>query len=444
MKSKPILIILLAALSIQGYAQSTEELIRARVVAGETPGIAVATYKNGEIKYYTFGYADVAGGRKVDSKTLFEIGSVTKTFTTTMLAVLAEEGKISLTDEIQKYLPAEVTIPTRADKSITFLDLATAHSGLPRLPDNFNPADSENPYIDYTEVSLFYFLSGYTLTRDIGSKYEYSNLGMGLAGVLVTKIDKRTYRESVTARILSPLKMSSTFINTPGRTDKNSATGYSGKRAVKAWTWNDQSCLQGAGGLLSNAEDMMRYLIANLNPSDNILGKAMTNAQQPKSDAGPRSKIALGWHLRNNIVWHNGGTGGFKSFVGFDPTKKVAVVVLTNSNTGADDLGFHLLDSAMAVKKLRMETAVESKVLVQYPGTYEITPAFSIEVTLDKSQLAIQATGQPKIEIYPESDTKFFLKVVDAQIEFFKNGQGEVEKLVLYQGGQSQNARKVK
>lgn len=243
----------------------------------------------------------------------------------------------------------------------------------------------------------------------------------------------------------TPLKMQSTFLNTPGRKDKNVATGYSGKQAVKPWTWTDQSAIQGAGGLLSNAEDMMKYLLANLNPGTNTLGKAMSASHQPQADAGGANmKIGLGWHIRNDIVWHNGGTGGFRTFAGFDPKKKMAVVILTNSGMGADDLGFHLLDATIPLKKIRKPITIDTLVLSQYPGTYEITPAFSIDVTLEKDQLFIQATGQSRFEVYPESESKFFLKVVEAQIEFMKNEKGGIEKLILYQNGKAQDGKKIK
>lgn len=436
-KTLLILIVLFLALPPALHAQTDEELIKGRVDAGETPGIAVAIYRDGKTTYYAFGYADVAGKRVPDSKTLFEIGSITKTFTTIVAAQLAQEGKLSLSDPAQKYFPEGSTLPTRGDKVITIEDLASARSGLPRMPHNFKPADNENPYIDYTAANLFDFLNGYQLTRDIGSLYEYSNLGMGLLGVIVSRVDGKPYRDVVTARILKPLKMNSTFLNTPGRTDKNSAIGYSDGKPVKAWTWSDESAMQGAGGLLSNTEDMMKYLLANMNPPDNSLGKAMKEAHKPRMDAGRNNvKIGLGWHLRNKIIWHNGGTGGFRTFAGFEPEKKMAVVVLTNSGIGADDIGFHLMDETIPLKTIRQTAAVPVNVLQSYVGVYEFSPQFSIEVTLDNGQLAAQATGQGKANLYAESEVKFFYKIVDAQVEFMKDSSGAIEKMLLYQNGQ--------
>ncbi len=443
MKNFRIALFVMAVLAgLPAASQTIEAILQERIDAGETPGIVAAVFKDGKTTYYAYGYADVAAKRPVDSKTLFEIGSITKTFTTITLAHLAEEGKLSLDDPAQKYLPSGVTMPSRNDKVITLTDLASARSGLPRMPNNFTPADGENPYLDYTEDKMFAFLTGYTLTRDIGSQYEYSNFGMGLLGVLVSRVDGKTYREAVTAHILKPLKMNSTYLNTPGRSDKNSATGYAENKAVKAWTWSDASSMQGAGGLLSNAEDMMKYLLANMNAADNSLGRAMKNAHRTRFDIGGPSKmkIGLGWHIRNDaVIWHNGGTGGFRTFAGFDPAKKMAVVILTNSGAGADDVGFHILDESVPLKKIRKPVPVASEILKSYIGSYEITPQFQIEVSLDGEQLGAQATGQPKFNLYAESDTKFFLKVVDAQVEFKKDSTGNIEKLILYQGGQALN-----
>lgn len=439
---KTILLCLLGVLISAGsYAQEIEALLKERVDAGETPGIVVAVHQKGMTTYYNYGYANVASQQRVDSKTLFEIGSITKTFTCICLAQEVEEGKLQLSDPAQKFLPAGAKMPTRGDKQITFEDLASARSGLPRMPSNFTPADDQNPYLDYTDDKLWQFLNDYTLTRDIAVQYEYSNLGMGLLGVLVAKINGKTYRETVSQRILKPLNMQQTFMNTPGRKDKNSATGYSGKEPVKAWTWNDASCMQGAGGLLSNAEDMMKYLLANLNPPKSSLGRAMKNSHQARMNIAGKvpMKIGLGWHIRNNITWHNGGTGGFRTFAGFDPDKKMAVVVLTNSTTGADDLGFHLLDETIPLKTIRKVIAVDPAVLQTYVGSYEFSPQFKIDITLDGGQLNAQATGQDKFLIFPESETKFFLRVVDAQVEFVKGANGQIEKMILYQNGLAQN-----
>jgi hypothetical protein len=220
------------------------------------------------------------------------------------------------------------------------------------------------------------------------------------------------------------------------------ATGYADKLPMKAWTWSDESVITGAGGLVSNAEDMMKYVVAQLN-STQSLSKIFSITHQSQADAG-KMKIGYGWHIRDeDVIWHNGGTGGFRSFTGFNKKTSTGVVILTNSTTGADDLGFHLLNNKYELKALRKAIAVDNSVLKQYMGTYEISPAFKISVLLEGNNLLIQATGQPKINIYAETESKFYLKVVDARIEFERNTSGEVDRLVLFQNGAVMTGKKI-
>lgn len=436
-------LLLLLCTSFVAHGQSIEEKIKQRVTLQETPGIAVGIYEDGKITYYVFGVANLQTGEAVSSKTLFEIGSITKTFTTSMAAVLSVEQKLSFSDPAQKYLPAKMVLPEKNGKVITLEHLATATSGIPRMPYNFSPADPSNPYVDYREEQLGMFLSTLELQRDPGSQYEYSNAGMGILGYILTRMKEKPYGKLVGELITKPLEMNHTFVSGQ-RTEKGLATGYTGLTPAPAWTWDDQSVLTGAGGIVSNAEDMMKYLVAQLETKNDNLAKAFALAHTPHADAGAM-KIGYGWHIRDgSIVWHTGGTGGFRSFAGFDKNKKKAVVVLTNSVTGADDLGFHLLNSEIPLKVLKPFVSVAPDVLKKYVGTYELTPGFNIEVTLDQNALLIQATGQPRINIYAESDTKFFLKVVDAKIDFMLDANGNVERLILHQNGASMPGKKIK
>jgi len=148
------------------YGQNIDSLVNLRVEWGDTPGIAAAFYANGKTTYYSHGFANAETKEMASAKTLFEIGSITKTFTTLLTALMIEKGKISLDDPIQKFLPANVRVPESGGKKITIENLATARSGLPGMPDNFAPADSQNPFIDYAKKQLYEFLNKYTLTRE--------------------------------------------------------------------------------------------------------------------------------------------------------------------------------------------------------------------------------------------------------------------------------------
>jgi hypothetical protein len=162
-------------------------------------------------------------------------------------------------------------------------------------------------------------------------------------------------------------------------------------------------------------------------------------------------QVGLNWHIQSvgekRIVWHNGGTGGFRTFIGFDPDERVGVVVLTNSAHGADDIGFHLINTAIPLTEPpRERTAVEVdvEILATYVGEYEVAPNLSFVITLEDDGLHVQPTGQNKAPIFPESETEFFFSVVDAQITFQRDDTGKVTGLVLHQGGQNVPGRKVK
>jgi hypothetical protein len=197
---------------------------------------------------------------------------------------------------------------------------------------------------------------------------------------------------------------------------------------------------------------MLTFVAANIAPRGDRLGQAFQQMQVSRHDAGapqpgrPEMHIGLGWHIRKTadgeIIWHNGGTYGFHSFAGFDAKKRTGVVVLHNSGMSIDDIGFHLLDASIALGTAkvprvqpRKEITVAADVLARYAGVYQLTPAASITVTTDKDILCIQLTGQGRVRVYPESETAFFLKVADAQIEFTRDAAGAVTGLVLHQNG---------
>ena len=426
------------------HGQTFEELCKQRVEMDETPGIAVAIYENGKVTYLSYGLANIETKEAVSSKTLFEIGSITKTFTCTALANLVVKNEMKLEDSAQAYLPSMIVLPKKNGKKITILNLATARSGLPRMPTNFSPKDPQNPYIDYTEKELFALLSTVELNAEPGAQYEYSNLGMGLLGCIIAKKKGTTYSQLVKEIILTPLEMKQTFISGE-HNDKLLAAGYTDKTKMKAWTWTDQSVIVGAGGLVSNVEDMMKYLVAQFNTNDATLKKTFELARQERATAGNLTyQMALGWHIADHkYIWHNGGTGGFRSFAGFDPENKRAIVVLTNSTNGADDLGFHWLNSVYPLKTLKPSITIEAAKLKEYEGVYEINPQFKITVTAEGTSLKAQATGQPQFSLYAEAVDKFFLKVVPAKIDFGRDDTGKVIKLTLFQNGATIEGKKV-
>lgn len=415
-------------------------------------GIVVGLVDEKGVRVITYGKASQDSKLALDGNSVFEIGSVTKVFTATLLADMAERGEVSLSDPISKYLPKTVKTPTRDGKEITLFDLATQTSGLPRLPTNFAPKDPQNPYADYSVEQMYAFLSGYSLTRAIGETYEYSNLGVGLLGHILALRAGTDYETLVRKRICQPLGMSDTKIKLTPEMLPRLATGHNpALKPVPNW---NLPTLAGAGALRSTVNDMLKFVAANLGLTKSPLLVAMQKAQQSQRETGQADlSIGLNWHILkkfdSEIIWHNGGTGGYHSFIGFDRKTRRGVVVLSNSANDIDDIGRHLLVSQYPLAKIEppkehKAIQLDPKIFDAYIGEYLLVPGFSLVFTREGYKLFMQPTGQSKVEIFPESETDFFLTVVDAQVSFVKDDKGQVNEAILYQNGRKLPAKKIK
>ena len=403
---------------------------------------------DGTRRVFTAGKAD-NGALQLDANTVFEIGSISKTFTNALLADMVRRGEVTLDQPVQSLLPATVKVPTRNGKQITLLDLATASSGLPRMPSNFKPKDAGNPFADYTVDLMYQYLNGYTLTRDIGSLYEYSNTGMGLLGHALALRLKKSYFQAIEERVLKPLGMRDTRIELTPDMQRRLALGHDPVGKVVP-NWDFTESITAAGSIRSTVADMFRFLAANLDSTSKPLGPtlAVTHGSRRPTTI-PNMTIGLAWHILKGpggtIVWHNGGTGGYRTFVGFDVAKRVGVILLTNSAISADDVAFHLIDSLVPLSKpptKHAEVAIDASILPRYTGTYQVAPEFALTVTVENGALMVAATGQGKLRAYPESEKDFFVKEVDASITFVMDG-GRVTGLVLHQPQGDQTAKRV-
>ena len=412
-----------------------------RVESGRAVGMVTGIVDEKGRQVLAAGRVSLDSPQPPDGDTVYEIGSVTKVFTSLILADMIEKGEVKPDDPVSKFLPATVKVPSRNGREITLLDLSMQVSGLPRLPDNLNPADPANPYADYDAPKLYDFLSRYTLTRDPGEKYEYSNLAVGLLGHALALKAGMSYEALLRRRIFEPLGMQSTSLTLSDAQKKRLAPGYNDSlKPVKNW---DFAVLAGCGAVRSTVNDMLKFVAANLELTDTPLKSAMRRMRAMTKGIGvPDLEIGMAWHVftkfDTRIWWHNGGTYGYRSFVGFNPAKKEGVVVLCNTFMDNDDLGKHILESRYTVATFHKEMQLGAAVLEPYVGEYELTPTFKITVTREGSHLFAQASGQPRFEIYAQSEAEFFLKVVDARISFLK------DSLILHQGGKDQTAKKLK
>lgn len=441
-RGDPLNVAVLAVLGVVAQSPlpseaSVRAIVEDRVGSGQVTGLIVGLVDRAAHRLVAA--AGSSGtGRPLDAHTVFEIGSVTKVFTAAALSEMVQRGEVTLQDPAQRYLPEGVTMPT-GSRPITLLDLAMQRSGLPRLPSNLNPANLRNPYADYTTEQLYAFLSGYHLTRDPGAQYEYSNLGFGLLGDLLARAVGTDYETLLRRLVLAPLGMDETAITLSGALADRLTSGHT-VDLQPAENW-DMGALQGAGALRSTVNDMLSFLHANLDSRASPLGTALASTHVERADAGGENlTIGMAWHIllrpEGHIVWHNGETGGYHSFAGFDAAKGIAVVVLTNTASNIDDIGIHLLDPEFPVASpSRAAVVVDATTLESYVGVYAVTPAFAITITHEGDALFLQATNQPKFRLYASSDSTFFLRAVAATISFQRDSAHTVTSLVLHQNG---------
>jgi CubicO group peptidase (beta-lactamase class C family) len=287
---------------------------------------------------------------------------------------------------------------------------------------------------------------------EIGSISKVFTSTVRLLGHILSLVTNMSYEDMERQRVWAPLGMTNTAITfTPWMTS-HLALGHDEQgRVVSNW---DIPALAGAGVIRSTTSDMLKFLDANLHPERGALGRAMALAHEERARAG-NMMIGLNWHMlhagADTIVWHNGGTGGYRTFIGFEPSRKTGVVVMTNTGgAGADDIGFHLLDPALplapppAPPKQRTAIELPNDVLARYVGSYQLAPNFILEVTLKDGALWVHPTNQQVFRLWPESETSFFLKEVDAQLSFVRDAQGAVTAAVLHQNGQDAAAPRVR
>ena len=437
-------------LSVPGTDEIREILVKRIDQQKQAVGLVVGVIEPNGRRVVAYGNLANGDPRTVDGDTIFEIGSVSKVFTSLLLADMVNRQEVALDDPAANYLPETVRMPERGGKSITLLDLSTHSSGLPRLPGNLKPKDLLNPYADYSVDDLYQFLSGYTLPRDPGSEFEYSNLGGGLLGHLLAYHAGTDYESLIRSRITQPLGMPDTGITLSSSMTQRMATGHTPMLAPTA-NW-DLPTLAGAGALRSSAHDMLTLLEAFLGYQESPLAPAMKAMLDVRRPAG-QAPIGLGWLIHSastdggEIAWHNGGTGGFRSFVGYDPKARIGVVVLSNA-CGVDDIGFHLLNPKLALAnpeppKERTEIPIDPKLLDHYTGRYQVTPNLILEITRDGDRLFgqgfAQVNGQtmvlPQFELFAEGERNFFAKVTDKQIAFETGPEGRATSFILYQAG---------
>jgi len=311
-----------------------------------TVGLVLGVLKDGKTYYYGYGETQKGNKKIPDEHNIFEIGSISKTFTATLLAYYIGQGKVKADDPINKYLPDSINALEKNGKKVTLQSLSNHSSGLPRLPgDLFREADQANPYAHYDNAHLFSFLRNYQLTREPGAQYEYSNMAVGLLGVILERVTGKAYEQMLKEIIIQPLGMKETTVTIGKKDSARFAQGYS-PRGEPAHSWEFIS-LTAAGGIRSTVNDMLLYAKGELGDARPPLQNAIELTHQPTFAYG-QTKVGLGWHFSETGEYkfssHNGQTGGYCSSMVMDRKNKIAVVILTNASVDAGQVSSRLIN----------------------------------------------------------------------------------------------------
>lgn len=404
-------------------------------------GIVVGVIEPAGRRVVAHGRSGAENGRALDGDTVFQIGSVTKTFTALLLADMVQRGEVRLDDPAASYLPPGVKMPQRG-RPITLQDLATHVSGLPSMPSNFDLQAQPDPYSAYTTAQLYAFLLDYTPERAPGEKPAYSNLGVSLLGQLLANRMGKPYEALLQQRVLAPLGMHDTAISITPEQARRLAPGHDRYlQPVQSW---EMVAMPGSGSLRSTVNDMLTFVAAYLDDGG-PLQAAMTQQLMRRAPANPAQ--ALGWAISrvgdSAIVGHRGGKEGYRSAAVFDPVTKRGVVVLANARTEDEpgDLAMHLLtgralEPAPSAPPPPKAVKIAPGALEIYAGRYRQASGTVMTVASRGTYLAIEtAPGNGISTFLPQGGRDFYLNTGNDELTFEVDAHGCVSSLVLHGDG---------
>lgn len=380
-----------------------------------------------------YGYANLEWQVANSPQSKFRLGSITKQFTAACILLLEERGKLSTDDLVKKYLS---NAPAAWDK-ITIYNLLTHTSGIPNFTSFPDYQTSEGS--PTTPEKLVERFLNKPLDFQPGEKFQYSNSNYILLGYLLEKISGQSYQNFLAANIFKPLGMNDSGYDSNSEIIPHRAAGYMpGPNGSINASYIDMTIPFSAGALYSTTEDLLRW-------EEALFGGKVLNAASFKKMTTPfKDDYACGLMVSKKqgrtVIQHGGGIEGFNTEMSYYPEEKLTIIALANLNGGApgdisDDLASVMHGQKVVLPWERKAIPVPVNVLKQYVGVYQLVPEFSITITLDGDQLMSQGTHQPTIPLFAQSQTSFFTKAVNAEIDFFPNEKGAVTYLVLHQGG---------
>jgi CubicO group peptidase (beta-lactamase class C family) len=432
-----VLLISIAALARAQDLPRMDQIVQS-YVSDKTFMGTVLVARGGDVLFSKgYGMANLEWDIPNSPSTKFRLGSVTKQFTAASILLLEERGKLKVEDPVKKYMP---DAPAAWDK-ITIFHVLTHTSGIPSFT-GFPDYKQTEPF-ETTPEKLVARFRDKPLDFAPGEKWSYSNSGYVLLGYLIEKISGQSYATFVQENIFTPLGMKDSGYDSNSKIIPHRASGYTSDRGViENAGFIHMSIPFSAGSLYSTTEDLLRWERGLFG------GKVLSPASLQKMTTPFKEDYAFGLGVHttggHKMIDHGGGIEGFNTHLAYYPDDQLTVVVLGNLNGPASDIAGKLGSVAhgepVQLITERKEITLPVAKLAGYVGTYELAPGINLMITLDGNQLMTQLTGQGKIPIFAQSETTFFLKVVDAQLEFGKDEKGAY--VILHQGGRDQKAVK--
>lgn len=395
-----------------------------------------------------YGMANLEHSVANSPQTKFRLGSVTKQFTAAAILQLQEQGLLKVNNPISTYLP-----DYPEGNQITVHQLLTHTAGIPNYTGFPDYVQKQRTAMTLDEIITWF--SDKPLDFTPGNRYSYSNSGYTLLTKLIEAVSGQSYADYLQHHIFKPLGMSDSGYDQSAPILPHRASGYAlAEEGYQNAAFIDMSIPSGAGGLYSTVEDLYKWDQALY--TDAVLSESSRQLMfAPAVGMGEESGDAhygYGWVIdqayERNRVGHGGGINGFITGIARYLNEQIIIIVLSNLETApanriSNDLAAILFGREYQLPKKHQVIALDPAIYETYVGDYEFAPGIVLSVTTDSQRIFVQLTGQNWVEIFPESATQFFLKVVDAQLTFVVEETDKASRVILHQGGRDQVATRV-
>jgi CubicO group peptidase (beta-lactamase class C family) len=430
--------------------QKLDEYLLAANKLNRFNGNALIVEKGKVLLQKSYGYKNVAAHALNDSNTIFQIGSITKQFTATVILKLQEEGKLSVHDKLDKYFPQ-----FKYANEITIENLLTHTSGIYNYTNDIDDGDSVivcNPADKQLALDIMF---KHKLDFKPGTQFSYDNSGYYLLGMIIEKVTGRSYEQNIRDIIFMPLQMSHSLFDFKHSTDTNIATGYqtlndSVQKVASAWRW-DSTVTYAAGGIWSTTGDMYKWAQAIAN-KEILSDSSWTAMRTPHLD-----KYGYGVYIDSLFgelsISHGGGIPGFIAYLNYYPDEDAIIILLNNKgwfdesmNAVNADLSAIIFHKPYELMREHADIKLPDDVLKKYVGQYDFDQKHHVYITLENNHLQMEAPqgGLPRSPLFAEDENNFYLKIINARIEFVKDASGNVTQLVSHYMGKNEVCRKVK